>query len=548
MSKKEKSGWSFDKKQKGIAKSHKKAKQSSIPNTPVSAEKPEKESPEKTRGNWPRPLKIVLKTFAFLLLTISFVLLTAASGVFAYTQQYKNKALYGAKILGEDIGGKNLLEVQQMVENKVAQVVFSFSVDGETVNVAPIEAGVEFNPDGTAVAALRYGKAGSWYGPYLSGANSLLYHFAPTFAKKVNTANEDNIAVVYSIDPVTLSEMTQKLSKSYNVQSRNAGLVMRGTEVQVIPAIYGRKIITDSVKAQIAEAVKESQSAQIDIMVEKIEPKIADADTQATIAETKQILDTPVTLTYKGKSYTPDKATIGNWITFRTEQRNGQDKLVPVVNAGLAADYVTVISKNINIPAVNKKVTIKNGGAQTVDREGVPGLAVDVPEASGAIASGLNARRQVSLALPTYVVKPKTLVNNVIVADWSKYITVSLGSQKMCAWLAGGIPAFGEGASCWSVTTAATALGYHTPVGTHTIWKKTYVTSMPNPPSPYPLTNIHYVSYFTKQYHAIHEAWWRSSFGGNPAYNGSHGCVNAPYWLAQKIYNWAPIGTPVIVQ
>ena len=46
----------------------------------------------------------------------------------------------------------------------------------------------------------------------------------------------------------------------------------------------------------------------------------------------------------------------------------------------------------------------------------------------------------------------------------------------------------------------------------------------------------------------LHDATWRSSFGGSIYYNeGSHGCVNLPYDIAETIYNNFDIGTPVIV-
>lgn len=46
----------------------------------------------------------------------------------------------------------------------------------------------------------------------------------------------------------------------------------------------------------------------------------------------------------------------------------------------------------------------------------------------------------------------------------------------------------------------------------------------------------------------LHDATWRSSFGGTIyKYNGSHGCVNLPYSVAQRIYNNIDIGTLVIV-
>ena len=45
----------------------------------------------------------------------------------------------------------------------------------------------------------------------------------------------------------------------------------------------------------------------------------------------------------------------------------------------------------------------------------------------------------------------------------------------------------------------------------------------------------------------IHDANWRYAFGGNIYMtNGSHGCVNAPYNLANTIFNNIEENTPVV--
>lgn len=46
----------------------------------------------------------------------------------------------------------------------------------------------------------------------------------------------------------------------------------------------------------------------------------------------------------------------------------------------------------------------------------------------------------------------------------------------------------------------------------------------------------------------VHDAYWRSVFGGEIyKTKGTHGCVNAPYQLAKKIYENIEEGTPVVV-
>lgn len=46
----------------------------------------------------------------------------------------------------------------------------------------------------------------------------------------------------------------------------------------------------------------------------------------------------------------------------------------------------------------------------------------------------------------------------------------------------------------------------------------------------------------------IHDASWRSEFGGNIyKSSGSHGCVNAPYTLAQAVFGSIDAGTAIVV-
>jgi lipoprotein-anchoring transpeptidase ErfK/SrfK len=72
----------------------------------------------------------------------------------------------------------------------------------------------------------------------------------------------------------------------------------------------------------------------------------------------------------------------------------------------------------------------------------------------------------------------------------------------------------------------------------------------------YPPTWIKYWMPFYSGY-GLHDAWWRSNYG--PGTNvggdgpssseptGTHGCVNIPYANTVWLWNWAPVGTPVVV-
>ena len=89
-----------------------------------------------------------------------------------------------------------------------------------------------------------------------------------------------------------------------------------------------------------------------------------------------------------------------------------------------------------------------------------------------------------------------------------------------------------------------------TPRGTFTVFKKTPSRYMQGPlpgfadKQYYDLPGVPWNLYFTQEGAVIHGAYWHNSFG--KAY--SHGCVNLLPENARRLYEWADLGTRVIVQ
>lgn len=88
-----------------------------------------------------------------------------------------------------------------------------------------------------------------------------------------------------------------------------------------------------------------------------------------------------------------------------------------------------------------------------------------------------------------------------------------------------------------------------TPRGVFTIFKKTPSRYMQGPVPDlsdqyYDLPGVPWDLYFTSDGAVIHGAYWHDNFGKQ----SSHGCVNLPPKQAEKLYNWAEVGTKVTVQ
>jgi L,D-transpeptidase catalytic domain len=66
----------------------------------------------------------------------------------------------------------------------------------------------------------------------------------------------------------------------------------------------------------------------------------------------------------------------------------------------------------------------------------------------------------------------------------------------------------------------------------------------PHGPGGYHLEHVLNTQYFTNDGASIHYNYWSSNFG----YSGSHGCLGLDLQDSQFLWNWADIGTPVVIR
>jgi lipoprotein-anchoring transpeptidase ErfK/SrfK len=88
---------------------------------------------------------------------------------------------------------------------------------------------------------------------------------------------------------------------------------------------------------------------------------------------------------------------------------------------------------------------------------------------------------------------------------------------------------------------------YETPIGTFAIFSRVPNERMkngkPGDPDYYDLSNVLYTQYFTPKGHALHYAWWRTTFG----YRDSHGCINEDINTSRFAWDFLTIGDKVVI-
>lgn len=115
----------------------------------------------------------------------------------------------------------------------------------------------------------------------------------------------------------------------------------------------------------------------------------------------------------------------------------------------------------------------------------------------------------------------------------SRWIDIDLSRQRLNAW---------EGDTLvFSAAVSTGRSGEPTPAGVFAVQSKVEKAWMQG--ENYDVPNVPYAMFYSGNY-AIHGAYWHEQFG-SPV---SSGCINLPIDQAAWLYNWADVGTPVVVE
>jgi len=140
------------------------------------------------------------------------------------------------------------------------------------------------------------------------------------------------------------------------------------------------------------------------------------------------------------------------------------------------------------------------------------------------------------LSVPTAIAAAPSHTDVLGVASPSeRWIEVDLSDQKLYAW---------DGSSLFLESAISSGLPQTpTPTGEFRVWIKLRATKMEGGVGRYyyNLPNVPYVMFFENENipgwrgYGIHGTYWHNDFG-TPR---SHGCVNAPTKIAEKLFYWA---------
>jgi hypothetical protein len=176
-----------------------------------------------------------------------------------------------------------------------------------------------------------------------------------------------------------------------------------------------------------------------------------------------------------------------------------------------------VVYFGLNYDEYVTSIRINNGGGTSSASASVPGE--DQPAAVD------QAKKEVAEPAPV-------VFRTDAPRDGVKRIEIDISDQHLTAWQ-GDVPVF-------ETTVSTGKPGYRTLPGVFHIYRKYEQTRMTG--VDYDTPDVPWTMYYSGGF-AIHGAYWHNKFG-TPV---SHGCVNLRVPEAKALYEWAPMGTEVVV-
>ena len=428
------------------------------------------------------------------------------------TMFFKNHFYFGSVISGINVAGKTVGEVEKELSSEMETYTLELEERGDvTEQIKAADIGLKY--DDSKIKELKDSQnAFSWV--------------VALFKK-----NDSEISQIVTYDEELLNKSFNKLScfnSSNIIKPENASFKYTDDGYVIQDEVNGNKINKDTLYDNVVNAIL------------KVEPKInlessnCYENPQYTsksqeVADAKNMLDkyANLTITYTSgdKTEVLDGSTIHNWlgVNEKMEVTIDDEKVKTYVNK--IASIFNTFGNTRNF-VTTSKATIKVSGGNygwIVDK------SKEVEDLIKCIKNGQSTTKEPIFA-QTAVAEGTNDIGDT-------YVEIDMTKQHLWFYKKGSLVTEGD------VVTGNITNNTSTPIGTYRLnYKEKNAT----------LKGEDYSSAVTfwmpfNGNVGMHDASWRTEFGKNIYLtSGSHGCVNEPYELANKIFDNIEANTPIV--
>lgn len=321
------------------------------------------------------------------------------------------------------------------------------------------------------------------------------------------------------------------------VQPQSAYTQFDGNAFVIEPEVYGTALDSEKLKEKVQECalkLEETLDLQKEGFYEK--PQYT-TESEELIQACKKLNDLcRASITYEmDEPVVVDKTLISSWLSV-------DEKFNVILDENAVRNWVLEFDARYDTLGATRPLTTPAGKAAEVSG-GTYGWSINEHEEFAALLNSIR-NGEVLTRTPSYA---QTAASHAP-QDWgSTFLEVDLTAQHMW-YVRDGAVAFES-----DVVTGSVPNGTDTPPGVYTILEKLSPTVLvgnidPATGKPEYRTPVTFWMRVTYSGIGFHDATWQPAFGGDVyLWNGSHGCINMPYYGAQELYSLIEVGLPVVI-
>lgn len=432
---------------------------------------------------------------------------------------YHDRALPGVTVAGVDASGKTAADLTKAIDAKTADMRVTFSYKQRQVTAKVGDVGVRVDNKQTLKNTLD-AKRGS------------------DMLKTPALWDTIRLPLVTSLNIGTFKDYIVRQFPDVVVDAKDAQLVYSDAlkEFTVQPSVPGQGFDVKTFETLLAELALRPRTATLEVSGTPVEPLIKDATVAKVQQEVNQRLKLSLKFLYQGKTmYTADPPDIAKWVNFTPDPASGTVS-IHYDKAKIKQFLEKQVSPAVAAPPIDQKI-VKNqgGGKEIILQAGRNGRTLQ--DADG-LVNAIEAALTGNTSLEKEVTVQEAPYKTTVLTSYDHWVEVDLSEQRTTLYTGS--------TAVRSFTISSGVAAWPTVTGTFSVWYKTASQTMTGGSRAsgdyYYLPNTTWVTYFHGDY-SFHTAYWHNNFG-QPM---SHGCINMRAADAKALYDFAPLGTKVVV-
>jgi len=469
------------------------------------------------------------RTKVLITAAVAVPLVLAGAGT-AYATHFQDRALPGSTLAGVSVAGLTRDQVAAIVQQRAADLTVTLDTGAttRTAHLAELGYTVDVEPTVDEVFAAN----GSWS----SYATSLV--------------SSRDVEAVVRIDPATSEKVATELVATSGKAGSDAKVKLAPNKKSfvVVAAVPGKAVTQDSFQDVVSAAARDLSSTRTTLKFVDVVPTVTTAQAQNVADRANALVARSVKVDDGEDEHAASRKTKASWVKV-----TGADGALtdPTVDAAKVKAWVEKVAKDAEVTATSgvRNVDASGDVKQVVTPAHDGAVMTNAADLASAATTALSSGKSYKGSFERRTI-PATWTEHRIAAgaenlvygatDGEKWIDVNLSKHTMTAYV-GAKVAYGP------IKMVNGSNLKPTVVGTFHVYLKRASQTMRGSNADgtkYETPDVPYISYFHNGF-ALHGAPWRSSFG-YAGTRGSHGCVNLPVSVAKWVYDFAPIGTPVV--